>query len=64
MTYVFLLWLCKQITSSLAGAIPSVFPKGFRPLEADISKANAKFKKKKRLKPYICRNAAPMRINR
>jgi len=40
--WVFPLQFCKQITSSLAGALPSVFLKGFRPLEANIWKANAR----------------------
>lgn len=43
----FLPRFCKQNTSSLAGAIPSVSPKGFRPLEADIGKSNTKFKEKR-----------------
>lgn len=48
LSWVCPLRFCKRITSSLAEALPSIFLKSFRPLEANIREANAREKKEKR----------------
>lgn len=62
---VFLLRFCEQINSSLAGALPSLFLNGFRPLEANFRKANHREKKSKQGLTHILhfQKCSPRRIN-